>query len=82
MSATLTLSPVGHEALDDPTTPPALVERMLVDIARSNRWFGGRLAMRAGLRRLLDAGDAGIDHGDVVADETVAAPQPAPERTR
>lgn len=59
MAATLTLSPVGHEALDDPTTPPALVERMLVDIARSNRWFGGRLAMRAGLRRLVDASDRG-----------------------
>jgi SAM-dependent methyltransferase len=57
--ATLTLSPLGHEALDDPATPPALVERMLRDIARSNRWFGGRRAMRAGLARLVDPSDRG-----------------------
>lgn len=59
VTPTLTHSTVGHEALDDPATEPALVERMLTDIARSNRWFGGRHAMRVGLARLVDPSDLG-----------------------
>lgn len=59
MTSTLTLSSLGHEALDDPATSPALVERMLTDIARSNRWFGGRRSMRAGLARLVSEMDRG-----------------------
>lgn len=56
---TLALSPVGVETLDDPASDPALVERMLHDISRANRWFGGRHAMRHALTRLLDATDRG-----------------------
>ncbi len=52
-------SPVGTEALDDPHTDPALVRRMLRDIARANRWLGGRSVMYFGLARLLDRRDAG-----------------------
>ncbi len=56
---TLTLSPVGIEALDDPATDPRLVTRMLRDIRRSNRWLGGAAAMRVALSRVLDERDAG-----------------------
>lgn len=52
-------SPLGHEALDDPGCDPALAERMLCDIARSNRWLGGRHAVRHALRRLLGPADRG-----------------------
>ncbi len=55
--AGLSASTLGVEALDDPGTDPALVRRMLMDIARSNRWLGGARAARAGLARLLDPGD-------------------------
>jgi SAM-dependent methyltransferase len=55
----LTFSPVGIEALDDPATDPRLVERMLGDIARSNRWLGGTLAARHGVAALLRPGDRG-----------------------
>jgi len=55
----LASSPVGVETLDDPGSDPALVERMLRDISRANRWFGGRQAMRHALARLLDPGDRG-----------------------
>lgn len=50
---------------------------MLRDIARSNRWFGGRRAVRAGLARLVDAGnssgtftllDIGTGAGDLACD--------------
>jgi SAM-dependent methyltransferase len=55
----LTLSPIGTEALDDPATDPALVARMLRDIARANWWLGGVLAVRFGLGRLVDRSDRG-----------------------
>jgi SAM-dependent methyltransferase len=55
----LTLSPIGTEALDDPATDPALVARMLRDIARSNRWLGGVWAVRYGLAQLLGSADRG-----------------------
>jgi hypothetical protein len=56
---TLTLSRIGTEALDDPTTDPVLVARMLRDITRSNRWLGGAAAMRFGLAQLLQPSDRG-----------------------
>lgn len=52
-------SPIGVEALDDPATDPSLVVRMLGDIARANRWFGGTATVRAGLALLLHASDRG-----------------------
>lgn len=52
-------STVGIEALDNPAADPALVVRMLRDIARSNRWFGGTATMRAGLAWLLSVDDVG-----------------------
>jgi ubiquinone/menaquinone biosynthesis C-methylase UbiE len=53
MSNSLTTSPVGVELLDDPAADPRLVEESLRSIALSNRWFGGRAAMRFGLSRAL-----------------------------
>lgn len=53
------MSSLGVETLDDPTSDPALVERMLRDISRANRWFGGRHAVRHALTRLLDPADRG-----------------------
>lgn len=54
-----TASQIGVEALDDPATDPALVVRMLRDIARANRWFGGVATVRAGLEMLLSEFDRG-----------------------
>jgi SAM-dependent methyltransferase len=56
---TLTLSSVGVEALDNPATDPALVARMLRDIARCNRWLGGAAAMQYGLAQLFTPADRG-----------------------
>ncbi|HEY4102179.1 MAG TPA: methyltransferase domain-containing protein [Gemmatimonadales bacterium] len=53
------LSPIGTEALDDPSTDPALVRRMLTDIARANRWLGGAAAVRYGIGKLLTPEDRG-----------------------
>ncbi|MES1259008.1 MAG: methyltransferase domain-containing protein [Gemmatimonadota bacterium] len=55
----VTHSAIGTEALDDPATDPALVTRMLADIARSNTWLGGAAAVRCGMARLLDRSDRG-----------------------
>jgi hypothetical protein len=55
----LTLSPIGTEALDDPAADPALVARMLRDIARANWWLGGAAAVRFGLGQLLQPSDRG-----------------------
>ncbi|HEY4320143.1 MAG TPA: methyltransferase domain-containing protein [Gemmatimonadales bacterium] len=63
---TLTFSPVGVEALDDPAADPHLVERMLNDIARSNRWLGGTLAAQYGVAALLRPEDRG--HGLALLD--------------
>ncbi len=49
----------GFELLDDPCADPGLVRESLVNIARSNRWFGGRAAARFGLRQLLDRAGGG-----------------------
>lgn len=76
--SSLRFSPIGVEALDDPGTDPALVARMLIDIAVSNRWLGGAHAMRIGLRGLVGAGDTGrtltlFDIGTGAADLPLAA---------
>jgi SAM-dependent methyltransferase len=49
----LTITPLGHELLDDPAADPVIVARSLRNIARANRWFGGASAVRHGLARLL-----------------------------
>jgi hypothetical protein len=49
----LTQAPIGVEVLDSPGADPALVRRMLADIACANRWLGGVSALRVGLRFLL-----------------------------
>ena len=46
-------SPIGVELLDDRQADPALVRESLRHLARSNRWFGGVLAVKAGISRLL-----------------------------
>ncbi len=45
--------PLGVELLDDPEADPRVVEESLGNIARANRWFGGRSALCYGLRRAL-----------------------------
>lgn len=57
--ASLQLSPVGVESLDDPTTDPLLVARMLADIATCNARLGGTAAMRFGLAHILQPSDRG-----------------------
>lgn len=51
--ATLALSPIGHELLDDPAADPALVTESFRHLARANRLFGGAAAVHFGLGRLL-----------------------------
>lgn len=43
----------GQELLDDLDAPAPFVEQSIRNIARSNTWFGGRTAARAGLREAL-----------------------------
>ena len=52
--STLELTSVGEELLDNPGADPAAVRESLRNIARSNRWFGGRSAVRHGLGRLFE----------------------------
>ena len=67
------LSKIGHELLDDPAADPAVVRESLHHLARSNAWFGGLAAVRAGLRRLLGGEplerltllDVGTGKGDI-----------------
>lgn len=70
--ATLALSPIGHELLDDPGADPALVTESFRHLARANRWFGGAAALQFGLRRLLQGArgtftllDIGTGSGDL-----------------
>jgi SAM-dependent methyltransferase len=49
----LVTSPIGAEALDTPTCPPAVARTMLGDIARANTLFGGRAAVWFGIHHLL-----------------------------
>lgn len=53
MPTALRPSQVGDELLDDPAADPDVVAQSLHHIARANRWFGGTLALRHGLHRLL-----------------------------
>jgi len=70
---TLVPAALGTELLDDPAAPPAAVAESLRHIARSNRWFGGWLALRTGLGWLLRAAprrpltllDVGAGSGDL-----------------
>lgn len=59
MTNSLATSPVGVELLDDPSADPRVVEESLRNIARANRWFGGRSAVRFGLARALKGLPAG-----------------------
>jgi len=54
-----TRPPAGLELLDDPAADPSTVRRSLRDIARANRWFGGRWAFRNALDRMLGSPVAG-----------------------
>ena len=45
----------GSELLDDPEADPELVETNVRNIARANRWLGGRRALYSGLRRALES---------------------------
>ena len=47
------VAPLGTELLDDPAADPFTVARSLTNIARANRWFGGRSAALWGIDRLL-----------------------------
>jgi len=47
------LAPLGTELLDDPAADPVTVSRSLRNIARANRWFGGRAAAIWGVEQLL-----------------------------
>ncbi len=66
-------SPIGVELLDDRQADPALVRESLRHLARSNRWFGGVLAVKAGISRLLGSRrpvelkllDIGTGEGDI-----------------
>jgi 2-polyprenyl-3-methyl-5-hydroxy-6-metoxy-1,4-benzoquinol methylase len=71
--ATIALSPIGHELLDDPGADPVIVTESFRNLARSNRWFGGAAAVRYGLAQVLPAGAAGttltlLDIGTGVGD--------------
>ena len=68
---------LGVELLDDPAADPAVVRSSLGHIARSNRWLGGRWAMRFGLSialqsvsraRPLTLLDVGTGAGDLPID--------------
>jgi hypothetical protein len=54
------LATIGRELLDDPAADPAAVRESLHHIARSNRWFGGRQAVRHGLARLCQGLPGGM----------------------
>ena len=75
-------SPAGHELLDDPRADPAQVTESLRNIVRSNRWFGGRSALRWALGRVLrpvapgaelSLLDVGTGSGDLPRDLAVVA---------
>lgn len=51
--------PAGLELLDDRAADPATVRTSLSNIARANRWFGGRWALRNALDRMLGSPAAG-----------------------
>ena len=70
-------APLGVELLDDPAADPTVVRSSLRHIARSNRWLGGRAAMRFGLSAAFRPGevegpvtllDVGTGAGDLPLD--------------
>jgi len=66
----------GSEILDDPATDPAVRERSLHDVRRSNVLLGGRRAVLAEVARLLPSLGAGgtlLDVGTGLADIPLAA---------
>ena len=78
-------APLGIELLDDPDADPAVVARSLANIARANRWFGGRAAALWGIDQLLrEAGAARaftlLDIGTGAGDLPVAAVRRAARR--
>lgn len=80
-----TAAPLGTELLDDPGADPAVVARSLANIARANRWFGGRAAALWGIDQLLrEAGTARaftlLDIGTGAGDLPVAAVRHAARR--
>ena len=66
-------APIGTELLDDRAADPALVRESLRHLARSNRWFGGVHAVKAGVARILGPKrprqlrllDVGTGQGDI-----------------
>jgi len=77
----------GTELLDDPDADPAVVVRSLANIARANRWFGGRAAALWGIDRLLDGLPPGqpvslLDLGTGAGDLPAAAIRRARQRGR
>lgn len=70
--ATIALSPIGHELLDDPSADPATVTESFRNLARSNWWFGGAAAVHFGLRQLVAGARGGtmtlLDIGTGVGD--------------
>ncbi|MGH7585373.1 MAG: methyltransferase domain-containing protein [Gemmatimonadales bacterium] len=75
-------SPAGRELLDDPRADPTQVAESLRNIVRSNRWFGGRSALRWALGRVLrpvapgaelSLLDLGTGAGDLPRDLAVVA---------
>jgi SAM-dependent methyltransferase len=69
----LATHPIGTEFMDGHAGDPAVVRTTLSDIARSNRWFGGRSAVARGVDALargtsgsLSVLDVGAGGGDIV----------------
>jgi ubiquinone/menaquinone biosynthesis C-methylase UbiE len=60
--ASLALSPIGRELLDDPGADPAIVTESFRNLARSNWWFGGAAAVRFGLAQLIPRNAWGTSH--------------------
>jgi ubiquinone/menaquinone biosynthesis C-methylase UbiE len=58
--ATLALSPIGRELLDDPGADPVIVTESFRNLARSNWWFGGAAAVRFGLAQLIPRSAPGL----------------------
>jgi SAM-dependent methyltransferase len=80
-----TAAPLGTELLDDPDADPAVVARSLANIARANRWFGGRAAALWGIDQLLREAGTGrafslLDIGTGAGDLPVAAVRRAARR--
>jgi ubiquinone/menaquinone biosynthesis C-methylase UbiE len=73
----LASAPLGVELLDDPDADPSIVQSSLRHISRSNRWLGGRAALRFGLSMALKSSapqaalsllDVGTGAGDLPLD--------------